>query len=365
MATIDERGPYQWRARVRRKAGDKTITLTKTFESYEEARRWAEINEGKVAGDEYQDRRKAKETTLEAACDWFVRHLGNTPDAKNKRSKLSYWKTTEFASWPLVSLRPADLLAWRRAVLDEDNAEDGETAGPTAEAGPQTVVHRLNVLSQVYKKWALAHDVMVNNPVVEGVRPGLPHGRDRRLNPSLDREGRTEEDRLLKACEASSRAWLLSAVIIALETCLRQGELAGLTWDRVKLDAEYPHVDLPRTKNDRPRRVPLSGSAVKAFRALRPVDGVVGAVPVLPVETGRGIAHAFRNAVSDEAFPDLRWHDLRHEAISRLFELTDLRDTEIMAISGHLRPEMLIRYTHLRSDQLGSRLPGGKGTKLL
>ena len=141
---------------------------------------------------------------------------------------------------------------------------------------------------------------------------------------------------------------------------MRQGELAGLTWDRVHLGAEYPYCDLPKTKNDRARRVPLSAKAVLAFQDLKPAEGVIGRDPVLPIETGRGIAHAFRDAVSDEAFPDLRWHDLRHEGISRLFELTDLRDNEIMAISGHLRPEMLTRYTHLRADRLGARLPGGK-----
>ena len=81
---------------------------------------------------------------------------------------------------------------------------------------------------------------------------------------------------------------------------------------------------------------------------------------VLPVETGRGVIHAFRDAIDDKDFPDLRWHDLRHEAISRLFELTDLRENEIMAISGHLTPAMLVRYTHLRSDRLGARLRGGR-----
>jgi hypothetical protein len=40
-----------------------------------------------------------------------------------------------------------------------------------------------------------------------------------------------------------------------------------------------------------------------------------------------------------------------------------LRDHEIMAISGHLRPEMLTRYTHLRADRLGARLRGGKLNK--
>jgi integrase len=138
---------------------------------------------------------------------------------------------------------------------------------------------------------------------------------------------------------------------------MRQAEIAGLTWDRVALKAPHPHADLPKTKNDRPRRVPLSTRAVRAFRSLIPKDAAtVGKLKVLPIETPRAIGHAFRSAVNEEQFPDLRWHDLRHEAISRLFENTDLRDHEIMAITGHLSTEMLKRYSHLRSHHLAARL---------
>jgi integrase len=143
---------------------------------------------------------------------------------------------------------------------------------------------------------------------------------------------------------------------------MRQSEFAGVVWDRIKLTGEYPYVDLPKTKNDRPRRVPLSARALFAFKSLKPkgTANEIGSNSVLPVETGRGIIHAFRDAIEDKEFPDLRRHDLRHEGISRLFELTDLRENEIMAISGHLTPAMLARYTHLRADRLGVRLPGGK-----
>jgi integrase len=340
MATVWERGPYQFCVRVRRNG----VSQTKTFESKSAAEEWARIVEGKVTGDEFQDRRVVRDTTLSQACQWLSDNLADTPDAGNKRSKLKYWRHTEFADWSLVSLRPADLIRWRREVLDEDG--DGEEA----ECSAQTVVHRLNVLSQVYKQWALGHDQILTNPVMEGVRPGLPSGRNRRL-----RDG--EEWRLVNACRASSRSWLRPAVVIALETCMRQSELATLTWVHIRLTGDYPFADLPKTKNDRARRVPLSRRAVAAFQLLKRLTN--GEKPI-PVETGRGIAHAFRDAVTDEAFPDLRWHDLRHEAISRLFEHTDLRDTEIMAISGHLRPEMLARYTHLRADRLGARLRGGK-----
>jgi len=345
MATIWERGPYQFCARVRRNG----VSQTKTFETKSAAEEWARIIEGKVTGDEFQDRSLARDTSLSQACRWLADSLPDTPDAKNKRSKLRYWQGAEFASWSLVSLRPADLIRWRRDVLDEDGG------GDEAECSAQTVIHRLNVLSQVYKLWSLAHDQMINNPVVDNVRPSHPRGRSRRLT-----EG--EEWRLLNACRASSRPWLRPAVVIALETCMRQSELAGLTWDRVQLERKNrlePHCDLLITKNGDPRRIPLSPRAIVAFRMLGPKKSG----GVLPVETGRGIAHAFRDAVTDGAFPDLRWHDLRHEGISRLFERTSMRDHEIMAISGHLRPEMLARYTHLRADRLAAHLPGGRNNR--
>ena len=52
---------------------------------------------------------------------------------------------------------------------------------------------------------------------------------------------------------------------------------------------------------------------------------------------------------------DLRFHDLRHEAISRFFEL-GLNIPEVAVISGHKDPRMLFRYTHLRAEELVGRL---------
>jgi integrase len=350
---IQNRGPNQFRVQVRRNG----VYQSKTFETLSEAREWQRIMEGKVTGDELVDLKRARSTTLAQACDWMLdgKRVGNNPDARNVAAKLRYWKESKFADWSLASIHDWDLIEWRSEVLDEDNAEEGESCGPAAECGAQTVIHRLNALSKLMKTWARSHQMPLENPVKPGVRPGKPNSRDRRLV-----EG--EEKRLLEAAQKSSRPWLRAAIVISIETCMRQSELAGLVWDRVKLSGQYPHVDLPKTKNDRPRRVPLSARALSAFKSLKPKGSAaeVGPASVLPVETGRGIIHAFRDATEDKKFPDLRWHDLRHEAISRLFELTDLRENEIMAISGHLTPAMLTRYTHLRADRLGAMLPGGR-----
>jgi integrase len=350
---IQVRGPHQYRVQIRRNG----VYQSRTFETLREAQQWRRITDGKASGDEFVDLRKAKSTSLAEACDWMREgsRTGTNANAKNIKAKLRYWKTTELATWPIAAIHDWDLIEWRRDVLDEDNAEDGDLVGPAAECGPQNVIHRLNALSKLIQTWGRAHRVPLVNPVTRGVRPPKPDGRDRRLA-----EG--EEDRLLAAATRSSRSWLPAAIIISIETCIRQSELASLIWGRVRLETEYPYFDLAKTKNDRPRRVPLSVRAITALRSLLPVDDcpVLGSVPVIPVETGRGIAHAFREVVTDRHFPDLRWHDLRHEGISRLFELTDLREHEIMQVTGHLTPAMLTRYTHLRADRLGARLPGGK-----
>jgi integrase len=349
---IQIRGPDQFRAQVRRNG----VQKSKTFKTLREAQQWRRVTDGKASANEFVDLKQLKNTTLRQACDWMLEgsRAGVNANAKNIRAKLRYWKTTELATWSMAAIHDWDLIEWRRAVLDEDNAEDGEVVGAGAECGPQSVIHRLNALSKLLQTWSRAHRIPLVNPVSRGVRPPKPDGRDRRL-----REG--EEEKLLAAAATSSRSWLKAAIIISIESCVRQTELATLSWDRVRLDVEYPYFDLPKTKNDRPRRVPLSVRSIEALRSLLPVDGyqVLRGISVIPVETGRGIAHAFKDVATDREFPDLRWHDLRHEGVSRLFELTDLRDHEIMQITGHLTPSMLARYTHLRADRLGARLPGG------
>ncbi len=348
---IQIRGPHQFRVQVRRNG----VYVSETFETMQEATAWERVMEGKVTGDDVVDLRKAKATTLGQACDWAIdgSHGGPGPNGKNLNSKWRYWKSTDLADWSIAAIHDWDLIEWRRKVLDEDNAEDGEVIGPDADGGAQTCIHRLNALSKLIQLWSRAHKVPLDNPVKPGVRPPKPDGRDRRFH-----EG--EERKLINAARTSSRPWLRAAIAISIETCVRQGELAGLIWRRVKLDTDFPHIDLPKTKNDRPRRVPLSRRAIAAFRSLRMNKNPDPNETVLTVETARGIIHAAQEVITEKDFPDLRWHDLRHEAISRLFELTDLRDHEIMTITGHLTPAMLARYTHLRADRLGARLRGGK-----
>ena len=66
---------------------------------------------------------------------------------------------------------------------------------------------------------------------------------------------------------------------------------------------------------------------------------------------GRSCSRALRQA----RVSGLRFHDLRHEAVSRLVE-AGLNDQEVVAISGHKSMQMLKRYTHLRAEDLVEKL---------
>ena len=72
------------------------------------------------------------------------------------------------------------------------------------------------------------------------------------------------------------------------------------------------------------------------------------------------ITQAMEQARKLADIEDLHFHDLRHEATSRLFEDTDLDIMEIRAITGHRSLQMLARYSHLRTHRLAERLAGAK-----
>lgn len=58
--------------------------------------------------------------------------------------------------------------------------------------------------------------------------------------------------------------------------------------------------------------------------------------------------------------PDLRFHDLRHEAVSRLFE-AGLSVPEVAMVSGHRTPAMLFRYTHPKAEEVAKKLDKAAG----
>jgi len=124
-----------------------------------------------------------------------------------------------------------------------------------------------------------------------------------------------EEKRLLHACTEARNPSLLPVVRLALETAMRQSELVGLRWEHVDHTRRIAH--LTDTKNGEARTVPLSTMALAVLRALpRSIRG-----QVFPSLTTEAVKRAFSRAIRRAGIEDLHFHDLRHEATTRFFEL--------------------------------------------
>ena len=117
------------------------------------------------------------------------------------------------------------------------------------------------------------------------------------------------------------------------------------------MDLQARTAHLPQTKNGESRTVPLSAAALAILESQeRPAESDV----VFP-STGNAVRLAWERLKKRAGVEDLRFHDLRHEAISRFFE-HGLSMAEVSAISGHKDPRMLMRYTHLRAEDIAGKL---------
>ncbi|WP_454764372.1 site-specific integrase [Cupriavidus campinensis] len=135
-------------------------------------------------------------------------------------------------------------------------------------------------------------------------RPEAPAARTRRLGPG-------ELERIRQSTERSRSKNLKPAILLAIETGARAGELINLTWQHIDLERQTAH--LPLTKNGYARTIPLSSRAVEVLAAM-PRDGE----RVLSGMTSRSLKRAWVACRERAGIEGLRFHDLRREAVSRM-----------------------------------------------
>lgn len=171
------------------------------------------------------------------------------------------------------------------------------------------------------------------------------------LNKRKRRLRGDEETRLLNALEHPSANPLMRAlVIVAIETAMRQGGLLSMNWADVDLEKSRTAY-LPKTKNGEERTVPFSKRATAILNSL----GQERSGQVFPV-TQSAVIQAFDAARLRAGIMDLTFHDLRHEATSRLFERPMFNPIKVQAITGHKSMQMLLRYSHFDAKNLVSEL---------
>ena len=256
--------------------------------------------------------------------------------------RINVIKRSRLANRNMDEISSIDIAEYRDNRLSEFNSR---TQKPIS---ANTVRLELALLSALYNLAKVEWGTCSINPVENVRKPTVSSGRTRRLT--------TQEERQLTRYFKDKNPELLAIFQIALETGMRQGEILSLRWEYTDLRLSVAH--LPLTKNGTSRDVPLSSKARQILCDLgeRPhhENGYIFSYK------SSGFKSAWRVALKALAIDDLHFHDLRHEAISRFFELGTLNVMEVAAISGHKSMNMLKRYTHLRAAHLVNKLDAHK-----
>lgn len=115
------------------------------------------------------------------------------------------------------------------------------------------------------------------------------------------------------------------------------------------MESRIAHI--PWSKTGYGRTIPLNDGALNVLseRAQEGKEGLVFPITV------NAFQMAWERTRDRAGLSDFRFHDLRHEAISRFCEL-GLSIPEIAVISGHRDPRMLFRYAHLRPQDIAAKL---------
>jgi integrase len=339
MANISKtkQGTYQVRIR---KLGHRA--LVKTFVSRKDAERWAKTTESQMDAGLWQDHTEALQTTLADLLDRYEEEILPTKKSQVQVKSVIKLLKKELGSLSLIAVTPSLLSSYRNKRMKS--------------VGPQTTRHDLSLLSRAFntaiKDWGI--HLPHSNPVRMVRMPSIPRGRDRR--PSTDE--------LAMLCGDNTVGLI---VTLAVETGMRRGELAGLHWEHVNWERKT--LLIPETKTDTPREIPLTEWALEALRAVLKASRVVQVSeqrlkgPVFP-QRADSISQAFDRARKRYGIENLRFHDLRHEATSRFFEL-GLNPMEVASITGHQDLKMLRRYTHIRPETLHRRLVEHGGISFL
>ena len=323
MATIIQRGD-KWRVQIRLRG----VMRSKTFERHGDAKAWAARMESMI-----HDGIQGNAPRHLAFKDIAARYLKEvTPQKRGSREeayRIGRILQSNLAFVPVPDLRPQDFADWRDHRLKEVSSATVNRELTTISA----------ICNHVLKEWGLLND----NPVLKISKPKTSKARTRRptqqeikdiCNALLLDEERKPELLIQRVA---------LAMLFAIETAMRAGEICGMMWDDVHLSKRIAHLRM--TKNGESRDVPLSLRAVAIINQLEGIhEQSVFAVDVKTLDV------LFRRARDKCEIVDLHFHDTRREALTRMSKKVPV---EMLAkISGHkdLRILLNVYYRPEMSD---------------
>ena len=317
MATITKR-KTGWSVQIRRKG---YAQQTRTMPTKAEAQAWGREQEGRI------DRavpavnlRLLKGTTLRQI---ITRYLEEVTPTKDSAATEQFRLNKLLREQPLCNLALADLTP--KVFADYRTARLVVVKPGTVHRELGLIRHALEVAR---REWDMD---LPSNPLDRVKRPRLSNARERRL-------GHGEYDLLHTALQRTRSPLVAPVVEFAIHTAMRRGEILALRWEQVNWRERTAYI--ADSKTGVPRTIPLLDGALAVLMRAGPPPP---RGPVFPISM-EALKQAWERARNRAGLGDLHFHDLRHEAISRLCEM-GLTLPEVALISGHKDPRMLFRLS--------------------
>ena len=330
MASIFRKG-NGWIAQIARQGYRR---VSKQFPTKKAAQHWSQRVETQMAEGTYQDEKQLDATSVASILDRYACEIhAIKPFGRSK----------------MASVRQLQRFFTDASVGDLNNKLLTTYASNRRQTvAGSTVVQELSYLGQALD---IARDLwglqMVHNPVKQAM-PTLRLLKLTGATEERDRRPTTQEMALL--LEATGHHWLNDFIRIAADSAMRQSEIHGLLWS--DLDFENRTILVrqrkdPKNKEGNDQLIPMFDQTKAVLEALPRHGEKVFENP----KTAPSVSDAFAKLTKRLEIDNLRFHDLRHEAVSRLFE-RGFSIEQVALVSGHKDWKQLKRYTNLKATDL-------------
>lgn len=299
--------------------------MTKTFKQKVDAQRWSRDLENKL----FRQSNNIAKKKFPKMSEVLIRYRDEV--VIHKRSKdmetklIKYLLAEGFVNYAINHVEPKLIAQYRDRALRSLKSS--------------SVNRRLAVISHCFtiakKEWG--YDLV--NPVLSIRRPKNPEPRDRRFS-------KAEINKILTCNRTSPHMKFI--IELALELGMRRSEIANIKAENIKGNT----LAITRAKI-KPRIIPLTPKSIELMKNN------------LPIKMSSNAIHlSWKRIVKRHGIEDARFHDLRHEALSRMFEVKSLNLPEVQLFSGHLEPRTLMRvYANLRPKDLANKLAKMEGAQ--
>ena len=330
MATIRKRNG-KWSVQVRRKGYN---TVTRSFIEHSAAKSFARRVELAMEDETWVDKTTRRAGQIDQIIDNLIRRYErfNIEIAVPKMGQLNQIKNY-FQDASIHNLTKNDILdfAMERSKV----------------IGPSTLQAQMYYLKQAvdYSEISLQHPTVVDQAIRELRTLKLIAGSERR-------ERRLEGDEYERLLDASGKHWIGNAIEIAVTSAMRQGEIHELTWEDIDLERgiiQANRKDIKAIGGKSKQKIPFVEGVREAL--LRASNATERTGRLFNVAKASSISDRFARLTKKVGIKGLRFHDLRHEAISRMFE-RGMKVEQVRVVTGHRTLDQLSRYVNLRPEDL-------------